>query len=217
MPRKPPRKNRRAWLGDGAFAFPFDPAASPIDEPAHWSPKVLGTTLIYEGSEPSKLSVQQQQWVEAHSRQCADGRHIVARIGAIRFRLWIPDRSLGPNSVFHIPDDCIALLRSEANWLYLKALRRSPASRTLNAFSPTPNQRRRIILLLAIADARHAGASAREIAFSLVFPRTDLLTGAAWKGANEKRQTLRLIGEAKSRIAGGYLKLPGFSSAPLPG
>nr|WP_237452355.1 DUF2285 domain-containing protein [Qipengyuania algicida] len=176
----------------------------------------MGTTLIYNEGLNSKQPIQHKRWSTVDCRLCADGRHLVGRIGTTRFRLWIPDQSVGPNSVFHIPDDNLALLRSEANLFYLKALRRSPRFRTPNPFSPTPYQRHRLTLLLAIADARRAGASARNIAFSLIFPRNKLLTGAEWKGANEKRQTLRLIGEAKSRIAGGYLQLPGFSAAQLP-
>lgn len=211
------RRKRRAWLSDGAFAFPCDPAVSPLDEPAHWSPQVLGTTLIYEGRLCSSPTLKQDLWQASHSRQCTDGEHIVAQIGSIRFRLWQVDQADSHQSSFLIPVDRHAISRAEANLHYLKALRSPASSQMSNIFAPTSYQRRRLVLLLRIAEAHADGASARKIAFSLVLPRTEPLSGATWKGSNEKRQTLRLIREGKDRIAGGYLRFPGFGCASSEG
>lgn len=72
---------------------------------------------------------------------------------------------------------------------------------------PTPNQRARYTGLLRIHDALEAGASARDLAFGLVFPNHRPLAGAIWKGSGERRHVLRLIADTRRLIATGYRRL----------
>ena len=59
----------------------------------------------------------------------------------------------------------------------------------------------------ALLDAHAAGLALRQIAFALVFPRNQPLTGAAWKGSGERRHTHRLLGEAQRMCREGYRTL----------
>tara|TARA_B100000749_G_C18395273_1_gene452131 strand:- start:58 stop:276 length:219 start_codon:yes stop_codon:yes gene_type:complete len=71
-------------------------------------------------------------------------------------------------------------------------------------------------MMLAMLDARAAGATAREIAFGLVYRNSTPLNGASWKASGEKRHTLRLLRRAQKLRDGGYRAFPGFDrSIPL--
>lgn len=72
---------------------------------------------------------------------------------------------------------------------------------------PTQFQRQRLILLLRLMDAADAKATRREAAFAILYPRTTALIGAAWKGSNERRRTLRLFADATRMMRGGYRAL----------
>jgi len=77
-------------------------------------------------------------------------------------------------------------------------------------FTPTPYIRARLARLLAVADAAAMGATARDIAFKVVFPNSTPLGGNDWKSSSEQRQTRRLIAEAARMIDGGFWRLPCF-------
>lgn len=64
--------------------------------------------------------------------------------------------------------------------------------------------------MLAMLDAREAGATIRELAFTLVYPNSRLLRGAEWKASGEKRHVLRLLRSALTLRGGGYRAFPGF-------
>lgn len=64
--------------------------------------------------------------------------------------------------------------------------------------------------MLAMLDRREAGASARDLAFTLVYPNSRLLRGAEWKASGEKRHVLRLLKSALTLRGGGYRVFPGF-------
>lgn len=72
---------------------------------------------------------------------------------------------------------------------------------------PKPYQRHRLIQLLQVQDALSEGASTRDIAYGLIFPRHTPQIGAAWKDSSERRHTLSLISEAKRMVNGGYRRL----------
>lgn len=132
--------------------------------------------------------------------------HLVVAKGNARLRLCIHMSRAHSHDCLIVPHDnhLAARLRSAAR--YEKAVhgRRLGPDRTT---SPPAYRRARLVLLLAIHDALEAGASARDLAFGLVFARHQPLAGAAWKGSDERRHTLRLISEARKMVDGGYRKL----------
>lgn len=107
----------------------------------------------------------------------------------------------------------MALVRSEALHRFHIALggRASPFTSPIS--SPTDYQRRKLAALLTMLDARAEGASAREIAFGLIYRNSTPLKGADWKASGEKRHTLRLLRTALILRAGGYRTFPGFDRA----
>lgn len=87
----------------------------------------------------------------------------------------------------------------------------NPKAFTRPPFTPTRYDRARLSRLLAVADAGATGASARDIAFELVFPHSTPLAGDDWRDSSEQRQTRRLIAQAARMIDGGFWRLPCFA------
>ena len=132
--------------------------------------------------------------------------HLVAAHGAARLRLCL-------RAATSRCPDCLVVLRDQCSAARLAAAARF--ERLTRGFhlgpdgvaSPSAYRRARLVQLLGIHDALGAGASPRDLAFGLVFPRLRPLTGATWKGSGERRHTLRLIAEARSLVSSGYRKL----------
>ncbi|MDK2755828.1 MAG: DUF2285 domain-containing protein [Blastomonas fulva] len=101
-------------------------------------------------------------------------------------------------------DDLLAV-RLHAASRYVRATGRKAG--VTPSVGPTDYQRAHLVRLLAIADAIVLGASARDIAFAIVFPRHGPLAGPVWKGSGERRHTLRLIRQARQLTEGGHVSL----------
>lgn len=132
--------------------------------------------------------------------------HMVVAKGDARFRLCIQMSQRHSHDCLIIPHDnhLAARLRSAAR--YEKAVNGGRLGPDRTA-SPPACWRARLVLLLAIHDGLETGASARDLAFGLVYARHQPLSGAAWKGSDERRHTLRLIAETRRIVNGGYRKL----------
>lgn len=132
--------------------------------------------------------------------------HMVVAKGNVRLRLCIRISPAHSQDCLIIPHDnqLAARLRSAARYERAVHGRRLGPDRTA---SPPAYRRARLVLLLTIHDGLEVGASARDLGFHLVFARHQPLAGAAWKGSDERRHTLRLIAEARKMVDGGYRKL----------
>lgn len=136
-----------------------------------------------------------------------DGRHIVIADRRDRHRVWLRDATLSDPTAFVLPAGADFATRLAATARLERRLRRLPPDRDDNAAQPTPFQRQHLVVLLRLIDAASANATRREMAFTLIYPRPTPLTGAAWKGSNERRRTLRLVAEATRMMRGGYRAL----------
>lgn len=197
-------KKGRTWPGGGAFAFPIDPLACPRSAPALWSPAVAPGVTVIEAADPDFTAVLPGWLPLARYRDLQD-RHLVLGCGAARLRLClrhIPGREAACIVLGH--DDLLAV-RLNAATRYARAAVRKAG--THEGALPTGYQRARLARLLAIADALALGASARDIAFAIVFPRHAPLHGPVWKGSGERRHTLRLIRHARLLTGGGHAGL----------
>lgn len=155
-------------------------------------------------------------WPIVHAdRQLSDGRHLV--LGDIDgpHHLWIRAASIdAPLAYLIVRDEAVELRRLAAARLDRRLAGELPGL-SFQALQPTPFQRHRLSLLLAILDAvlvdgSTAGprrATTREVAVTLVYPRSSLPSGAVWKASSERRRTQRLIDEAMAMMRGGYLAL----------
>jgi len=193
------------------YGADLDFSIRPIeDEPAHWSPEVLGTTIIQTNAKPAERLLSDLSSSTVHSCACSDGLHYVLTSTFGRYRLWQSDLAVGLSPAFLIPDDALASLRSEALYRFQLACAGQRAAFQTSNFSPSEYQRRRLANMLAMLDAREAGATIRELAFTLVYPNSRLLRGAEWKASGEKRHVLRLLRAALKLRDGGYRGFPGF-------
>jgi Uncharacterized conserved protein (DUF2285) len=137
----------------------------------------------------------------------ADYRHIVISDGINRHRVWLRATADSSPNAFVLPADAGFATRLAATARLGRSLRCLAPEANEDSAHPTAFQRQRLILLLRLIDAADAGATRREMAFTLLYPRTTPLTGATWKGSNERRRTLRLLADASRMMRGGYRAL----------
>jgi len=151
-----------------------------------------------------------QSWNAVHSCECSDGLHYVLTSTFGRYRLWQSDVAAGLSPAFLVPGDALTSVRSEALYRFQLACAGQRAAFQTSSISPSEYQRRRLANMLAMLDGREAGATIRELAFTLVYPNARLLRGAEWKASGEKRHVLRLLRSALKLRGGGYRSFPGF-------
>lgn len=196
-------KNRRAWPGGGAFVFPTDPEANVRERPALWSPEIAPDVVTIEAANPaSAIPLPKGSEPLAEYASGAD-RHCVIAIASARLRLCVRSKPDLAISTLTIPCDPACALRLAAAARLQRATlgKRAGIDR---AALPTAYQRARWVQFLALHDALVVGASSRDLAFGIVFPRHQPLKGAEWKGSGERRHVLRLTAAARRLVAGGY-------------
>lgn len=199
-------KNRRAWPGGGAFAFPTDPEANVRRSPALWSPEIAPDVVTLDASDWAgaiPLPPGSEPLAEfASDTEC----HTVVAIASARLRLCVQKVPGLTVPTLKIPCDPNCALRLAAATRF----RRVTQGNRLNverAALPTVYQRTRWVQFLALHDALEAGASSRDLAFGIVFPNHRPLKGAEWKGSGERRHVLRLAAAARRLVTSGYRSL----------
>lgn len=134
------------------------------------------------------------------------GQHYVLEHEGARHRIWLRGDPERASLVAVIPLDGMTVTRLQAVQHLDQSLRGAPSSQP--GAWPTCYQAQRLDLLLAILDLRDGTrVTSHEVACRLVYPRTTIGRGAAWKASPERRRTQRLIGEAEALAAGGYRAL----------
>ena len=140
-----------------------------------------------------------------------DVQHLVLSCRDVRLRVCVTAAPERTKPAFVVPANALAALRLETALQFYALQMGSPKAFTRPPFRPTRYDRARLARLLAIADAGATGASARDIAFEIVFPHSPPLGGNDWKDSSEQRQTRRLIAQAARMIDGGFWRLPCFA------
>lgn len=133
-------------------------------------------------------------------------RHTVVAIASARLRLCVhkvPGLTV-PTLTIPCDPNCALRLAAAARFQRVTQGKRANIDRSAE---PTAYQRARWVQFLTLHDSLEAGASSRELAFGIVFPRHRPLRGAEWKGSGERRHVLRLTAAARRLVAGGYLSL----------
>lgn len=138
-------------------------------------------------------------------------RHLILWCCDIRLRVCIAAVAGRTEPAFVIPANELAGVRLETARQLYALQTRNPKAFTRPPFRPTRYDRALLARLLAVADAGAMGASARDIAFEVVFPHSSPLGGNDWKDSSEQRQTRRLIAQAARMIDGGFWRLPCFA------
>lgn len=140
-------------------------------------------------------------------RSTSQGRHLVLGDGKRHHRiLFLHPCSAGRG--YLVPQDRWVRSRLAAIDAFDRSYRQSNSARSNDLLSPSPHQRRRLTLLLNILDVMHRSdsgiATTREITKRVVYPNADLGRAIEWKSSSYRRQTQRLIKEARFLVEGGY-------------
>ena len=142
-----------------------------------------------------------------NDRKLPTGRHLVLDVAGIRHRLLFRHNPACPQTSFSVPAAPGTALRLVSTRIYAGLIGFAPPIKERAPYHLTSYRQHRLIQLLTLLDAHAAGLALRQIAFALVFPRNQPLTGAAWKGSGERRHTHRLLGEAQRMCREGYRTL----------
>ncbi|WP_193746690.1 DUF2285 domain-containing protein [Blastomonas sp. AAP53] len=132
--------------------------------------------------------------------------HLVLTRKEQRLRLSVCFTQDSASEIIILANDRLLGIRTRAAAAYANACQHLDA-RHAALFAPGEYQRAYLIRLLLIEDALAAGATSRDIAYRIVFPRHHPLSGATWKGSSEHRHCWRLISKARALKNGGYRHL----------
>ena len=138
-------------------------------------------------------------------------RHLVMTSGDDRHRLLV--RDAGPDDELActlIPDGSFDIRGAAAAALF--GVPESPRKISgRGRYRPSRFQLHRLTLLLRVADqladADAGTVSVRDIALKTAYPWLVPARSIEWKGSAERRQTQRLMSEARGLVEGGYRKL----------
>lgn len=137
-----------------------------------------------------------------------EGRHLIFEGECRRYRILIKPARVGLESGYIIQHDPWLESRIRAILDFNKALE---GTKILKPARPTNYQRRRLELLLAILDNQFLPdgrrRTLRQLARTIIYPRSDLGRAIEWKSSSERRHTQRLVSEARHLIQQGYRTL----------
>ena len=136
-----------------------------------------------------------------------EGRHLVLgdRKRRHRFLLTPPDSAARG---YFLPQDRWLRTRLAAIEGFDPLCRSFGSNRSHNLLFPSVSQKHRLMLLLRILDSiacDHDGLmSVREVAQHIVYRNADFGRTIEWKSSSHRRQTQRLINQARFFVRGGY-------------
>lgn len=144
-------------------------------------------------------------------RSCDGARYLAIRAPEATHRLMLPPGDPQESLCCTVEPDPFASLRLAATARLLGHLGFAIGSNITDVLRPTPFQQRRLTLLLAILDRLDADngpqATIRSVAVELVYRHMGGQSAALWKGSSQRRQTQRLLAEARALMNGGYRAL----------
>jgi Uncharacterized conserved protein (DUF2285) len=196
---------RRVLPGDGACAFPTDPASDPRTDPTLWSPIVAPDVVTIETADMTAVPLPSGFELLSEAIRPTE-RHLVVALGTARFRLCLCAASIRRTNCLIVTHDRFVRVRLAAAQRFERATSGRRIAPDPAAF-PSIYRRSRIVRLLRIHDALEAGKTPRTLAFDLIFPGQAPLDGASWKGSGERRHTFRLIAEMRHLVNGNHQKL----------
>lgn len=191
-----------------------NPDALPRTSPALWQPACHPAIVQIRCSHLAIQTVVPRGYAPLAEHRDASAHHLVLGRSMQRLRLclWhVPEQEL---PVLCLAKDKDLPVRLGAAAFYAAACSKEQAMPRASLL-PSPYQRAALVRLLQIFDALGAGASCRDIAWTIVFPRHERLTGSLWKGSAERRHCWRLISQARRLADGGHLRLLALARGPF--
>lgn len=137
----------------------------------------------------------------------ADGRHLVVDANGSRHRLWVrsdhPQESLG----YLVIGDAHFDTRKAAAERFYERLTGRTFARHSGRLHPGPSERWRLIQWLRLLDALGQGASARELAATLIALDARRISAAEWDVSPERKRIARWTEKALAMRDGGFREL----------
>lgn len=207
-PRPSPRGEGR---DHGALNFLVDPSLSADVCPAIWRPEDNpGVVLAAHGLRNCSLFKAalsgRPVLVDARTQ---NGHHLVLAGKRARHRILIGDHGDRAGYIVRADRSMPFALAALGAFHENRCGPRAAAARTI--LMPTAYQRHRLALLVSILDrleqSASRGATIRQIAGELVFPGQTFDRAIDWKSSSHRRQTQRLVAEARRMMATGYRDL----------
>lgn len=195
------------WREHGASNFPIDPKLSSNENPAIWRAEDNPQVIVLAAADcDAILATAAVVADEADDQE----RHLVLTERWQRYRLKV---------VQPVPGQKISYLLSadeslETRLTALQFFNSRPSGQTVSTVAsplrPTPYQSHRFLLMLKLLDALDEAAgknpTTRELATILGLSQTGL-RAIDWKTSSARRQTQRLVVEARQMAASGYRDL----------
>ncbi|MAW91646.1 MAG: DUF2285 domain-containing protein [Altererythrobacter sp.] len=195
------------WRVHGALNFPIDPDLSARSHPAIWQAGENPHVVITSGS---GAAVARGACDLIAKRTSNAGDHLILAGGGARHRLLaVASARLGGDN-YLIPQDQWVPIRLAAIDAFHCCVAGSAVPSKRYQLRPTAYQSHRLRLLLAILDTLGRvpeGATLREIAGTLVYRGLSEQRAIDWKSSSQRRQTQRLVAEARRMASHGYLGL----------
>ncbi len=176
------------------------------ESPALWLPEIAPDVVTIEAANPAGAIPLPKGSEALADYASGTDRHCVIAIASARLRLSVrsmPDVAI-PTLTIPCDPSCAFRLAAAARF---QQMTQGNCLNVDRAAVPTAYQRARWVQFLGLHDALEAGASSRDLAFGIVFPRHRPLRGAEWKGSGERRHVLRLTAATRRLVAGGYRSL----------
>ena len=195
------------WRVHGALNFPIDPELSARSHPAIWQAGENPNVVILSGSG----AVAARAACDLIAKRTSNaGDHLVLAGGGARHRLLVMASARLGGDTYLIPQDQSVPIRLAALDAFHCCVAGSAVPTKRYPLRPTTYQSQRLRLLLTILDTlgrAHEGVTLREIAETLVYRGLSAQRAIDWKSSSQRRQTQRLIAEARRMASHGYLGL----------
>lgn len=201
------RKLASKWPTAGVWSFPFRPDLSAAREPAIWRASEAPSIIILEQSSDAtewawRASILGDREIVGDVSN-REGRHLVLADRLGRHRVLVQHRAEVLPGYRILKDEWLDLRIAAIQALQSAGDEPNARSR----LAPTQYQSHRLALLLGILDLlalTEGRATNREIATSVLYPRLAAGRAIEWKGSSERRQTQRLVREARYMMNEGY-------------
>lgn len=195
----------------GALNFLVDPQLSADEVPAIW--RVEDNPSVVVIAIPDHVVSAISDVIDGSTRladqETRAGRHLVLATRSGRHRLLVTRSDTVPT--YLLPADAEVIIRLAAtSAFHASTVSYSPSLRKL-PLSPSPYQRHRLALLLAILDRcddhGRETPTLRDLARDIIFLGLDAGTAIDWKTSSHRRQVQRLVSEARRMALVGFRAL----------
>lgn len=195
----------------GALNFLVDPRRPADELPAIWRAEDNPSVVII--AIPNQVFSPISDVIEGSNKladeETRSGRHLVLATMSGRHRLLVTRSATVPT--YLLPADAKVTTRLAATSAFHASAVSYPPSLRKLPLSPSPYQRHRLALLLAILDRSddhgRETPTLRDLARDIIFPGLDVGTAIDWKTSSHRRQVQRLVSEARRMALVGFREL----------